>query len=352
MSKIRTLGVYVGLAVDPAVDWEKVCKDAADAGYTSISVHLTSAFFNVGLWPWVCVNGKFDFTKINPDYRIHFRRACDAAAANKIALHLCFVDQFHDKGDNPNPDPFRQGLGMGDGWDEEPLYSSITFGPTKFWWLKWDEDPKIYAETDKTIAQFKPFGAFGNGMARYIDMIINVCRNVKLANPTAPEPTWKWGNETLAMKYPDHNPVNKRGDRDEVVIWLGAKWKKAGFGNNCYFDYICVNAGKHKTDTDYVAYDVVRDAFKKGVRGKHHAKLEVHGVLNEQQAARFDLDNRFVKFSTDGDLLMTGDYVGLGKGPLPDVDLKMDSKKVTESTAMEFFNGLMGKYRQYVDKQQ
>src|SRR5687768_15195246 len=112
--KDRMLGVYVGVAVDPEFDVEKWFAKAAAAGYTSISVFLTTAFFGK-MWPFG-----------NPEYYEHFKRLLRASRDYKIRLHLCFVDQFHDKKDSP-VDPFRKGLGLGDAWDEETLYSSITF---------------------------------------------------------------------------------------------------------------------------------------------------------------------------------------------------------------------------------
>lgn len=318
----RTFGLYVGAMVDPTFDWLGWLTKIKASGYDTISLFMTTLFYNRELWPWPLKSGKFNFAAIDPEYRENFRKACVASAATGVRLHLCFVDQFHgtkDAGVNDaKHDPFREVFGD---WDEEPLYSSYVNG--KYWWLKWDpnHDPKEYDIPTKTLSQYKTVGPFGLGMDLFTSMVMSVCATVKRNHPEFPEPTWKWGNETFVRVDESGKKVASRGDRDEVVIWMKAKWKRAGFGNNLYFDYLAFRGGMGRED---VAYDIMHDAFTKGIRGKHKAKLEAHGILTVQDCMRFMLDEHYVKFSTDGDAHMRANYKDLGHSPLPDVDLKYD----------------------------
>jgi hypothetical protein len=185
-------------------------------------------------------------------------------------------------------------------------------------------------------------------MMAFCKMIVNVTARVKANNPKLPEPTWKWCNEALAEKQTDGTVVNKRGDRNEIITWLRRLWTAAGFGENCYFDYLCTNQGKHKNDPDYVAYDVMRKAFA-AIRAQK-SKLEVHGILTVQDCMKFGLDEKFVKFSTDGDLLMKAEYSELGHSPLPDVDLKFDYKRSDPEphSVNEMWDMYFPRYEHYV----
>lgn len=348
---IKMFGAYVGVGVDPKVDFDNLGQKLSQAGYTAISIFLTTAFNNVDLWPWTRSGTKFDFSTINPAWKSHIQRCCDTLAKFNVNPHFCFVDQFHDSGDSPGADPFRQALGSA--WDEEPLYSS--WDGSKYTWLAWDpnKDPK-----PGHIEDFKVLPGFGQGMQRYIKAVIACCKKTRTQFPTF-TPTWKWGNETLARFDPvQGKTTNQRGDRDEVYIWVRCLWEQAGFvegdSMRSYFDYLCVTAGKHKTDPDYINMPTMKSAFTKGVRGKHKANMEIHGILTLADIQKFNaagLDEDFLLFSTDGDLGMKADYPGLGKSPFH-TDLKFDIKKGQTWDSQDWMKNFNkywpGKYDRYV----
>lgn len=320
---MRTFGLYVGGAVDPAFNAAVRFPKIKSMGFDSISLFLTTFFYG-GLWPWVIVNGKVT-AKINPAYREHLRSLLLASAASGLRLHLCFVDQFHDEG---GFDAIRELFGS---TDEERWYSSVVQEPNNDWvkyWLDWDE------AVEGKPTNFRPIGRAGQCMTLFINMVINLIATVKKNHPELPTPTWKWGNECMSEKRADGVVVPKRGDRDEVYTYVKQKWIAKGFSSeDSYFDYICVNDGKTKQDPDYIAYDVMRgDDGNSGlasIRKRHKAKLEVHGMLTVNDCNRFDFgtNRKYVKFSTDGDFKMVAEFEDLMDSNLEDVDLKFDYTK-------------------------
>lgn len=330
--KSRTLGLYVGAMVDHTFDWEKWAPRIVASGYDTISVFLTTRYYG-NMMPWPFVNGKYDYTKINPAYRAHFREACIACKKAGLKLHLCFVDQFHDDsevGPNDNPHtPFALST--------EALYSS--WDGSKYTWLSWDpkKDPRYLKTPALTLAQYKPIGAFGNGMWRFVQMIANVLQQTGVSFSV------KWANETFARMEGDKK-VASRGDTDYCVIWMRSILQAAGLKFDLYFDFLVFQDGIGR---EHVNYDLMH---KTGIQTKHHAKFEIHGIMNVADCLRFQLPNDQVKYSTDGDLHMTAKYSELGHSSLPDVDLKYDTAAPHPElkTVDQFLEFRFNKYKAFV----
>lgn len=362
---VKMLGSYVGLGVDRHhVDLEKIGGELYDAGYNAISLFLTTCFHNTKptTYPWPLVGAKYDFSKINPDWRNWLYKVIETLAYYRIRPHIAFVDQFHEAGDNPLPDPFRQGLFGNREFDADPLYSSVTFAPTKFWWLKWQD-----AAGNKYV-NYQTLGEFGKGMELYINEVIAICKEVKeLKNDAGAllysdfAISWKWANETMAEYNPATKHVdNKRGDRDEIIYWIWNKFKAAGFTTGPryrpYFDYFCRDKGGKPRDPYYPA--MAEQQY--WIWRKYQAHLEIHGVLTtsdieKYKQARFrtyTLQGSKALFSTDGDLRMQGEYKELGASQ-ENVDLKLDTtagKPLFTDNYQQFWDAYFPKYKTYIKK--
>jgi hypothetical protein len=344
--KTRMLGMYVGMGVDPRTDWDSVLTRLAARGYNAISIFLTTVFANQQ-YPWPLTAGLFDFTVDNEDYYANLNRALVASAKTGVRLHFCFVDQFHshhdnkgNPGDNPGPDPFRQGLDLGNEWDENLLYDSITFAPLKYYWVKWDEPrPRQYTN-------YRFLGAFGMGMKRFVNRIVNLTKKVSVNWPELPLPTWKWSNENLAMVDSTGHPTDKRGGRDEVHRYIDGRFNAKGMGGRGFFDFLILDG---KTPM----YQLMVDVFRKGVRLWNKAGMEIHEIMDVADTLKFPLtlpERKEVIFSTDGDLKMEAEYYKLGHSTVPNVDLKFDVKKgePIPPDVMDFFNLYWPRYIKYV----
>jgi hypothetical protein len=315
--------VYVGLCCDPKVDFDKIGKDLYDAGYTQVVVFGSTGFNNNNVWPWPFKNNRFDYTKINPVYAAQLSKLFERMAFYRIRVHFKFVDQFHGSDDVPIPDPFRQAF---DDFNDEALYSSYVAATQKKYWLDWDE------VTGGHYSNYRCIAPVCGGIDRYINAVIAADKAAKLKWPDRPAPSWVWANETMA--YVDVQTghvvnVRSRGDRDEVFQWVRAHFSAAGYVDGkdafSYIDYVALLGGRKD-----IAYSVLHDAFTRGIRGKEKSRLEIHGMLSESQIrdvnTKAGLDPRYVLYSTDGDLRLTGDYAGLAKQTSFDIDLKLDCK--------------------------
>jgi len=355
---IKCIGPYTGAAVDERVDWDEIGKDCYDHGYNQISVFLTTAFHNhLGtFYPWPLVGSKYDYSRLNPIWRAHIAKMFDRLAFWRITPHICFVDQFHDY-EYSKKDPFRQGLGSGNDWDrwlENALYNS--WDGDKYRWIKWDEP------SNGNYTNFKTTSPFGAGMNRYVGAVVAEAKKVlnKKApngNPLYPDfqVSWKWGNETFAYINEDGSTDNSkgRGDRDEIYVWIKEKFKTAGFieGKNIfsYFDFAALIRGRW--DFHYPTMDI---AFRKGIRGRHKARIEIHHMLTlddiKDMESKGKVDWRYAMHSTDGDLKMIADYSELGHSKYH-TDLKLDVKKgepYFPLNWMQFWRTYFPRYYNYV----
>lgn len=369
-SPVKMLGSYVGIAVDVHnVDLEKIGQELYDAGYSAISFFLTTCFHNTSpqTWPWPIESGKFNYGKINKTWRDWLRKVVETMAYYRIRCHMAFVDQFHETGDNKSADPFRQGLFGNREFDAAPLYDSVTFGPVKFWWLKWSDLP------GNKYGNYQTIGEFGKGMELYINEVVAICKEVKELKNDAGKPlysdfsiSWKWANETYTVYDPATNHVdNVRGDRDEIVYWIWNKFKAAGFATGPryrpYFDYFCRDKGGDRPKDPYYPAMAEQQYW---IWRKYQAHLEIHGILTTSDIEKYKkasfrrgttvytLQGSKSLFSTDGDLGMRGEYKELGAGTDP-VDLKLDTtagKPFFPDNYQMFWDAYFPRYKTYIPK--
>jgi len=338
------VGFYVGVAVDPKVDFDRLGKWTYDHGYNAVSIFLTTGFGNT-LFPWKLNGGKFDYNSLNPVWKEHIYTMLERFAYYRIRTHICFVDQFHKEDDSPNPDPFRQGFKSD---DEELWYSSLPLDLSFYSFLQWDElKPRKYTN-------YRTTSAVGHGLELMADYYIEAARQVKEKYSDATY-SWKWGNETRAVTDADGKFIKSksRGDRDEVFIWIQNKWTAAGFKDGkdvfSYFDYSC-----NKADLRTPDYDCLDDGFNRGIRQFRNSRLEIHGILTVKQIQDYidnaHLDPNYVLWSTDGDLRMQAEYKVLGHAKY-NTDLKFDIKKGEAWSSTDFmknFERYEYRYRDYI----
>ena len=380
---LKSLGMYVGVAVDPNVDpviiSQQMYNNAAtlSGGYTVGSIFLSTAFGNVNNamypWPRIGTTNKFNLNVINQQWSAHLLAIFKAFSCYHIRPHICFVDQFHKVEDNPGPDPFRQMWGQD--WSPEPEYSSYvavgqgTQYDGKQTWLKWDEvKPGQYSN-------YQLVGVNGKANGMFIDEVIKNYKVVKLQDPSFTL-EWKWSNEDMAYidnSGPNPRAVNakSRGDRDEVISYVKKKFVDAGFIPNkdtyCFFDYSALVNGRKQFLYDPKthkqiggpSYPILANAFSQGIRKKHNARLELHGILTVDDIKKYiagaGLNEQFVDWSTDGDIRMQAQYVLLGKSSYKEIDLKLDAKPGqtwdTQHYMVNFYK-YFPPYRDYPRKQQ
>lgn len=340
----KMIGPYVGLTGD-TVDWNKIGKDMNKAGYNSLSIFVSTCF-GPHEWPWVKKGAGFDYTKINPKWKANMVEMFDRLVFWRNAPHIKFVDQFHDSEECPEPDPFRVGLGNGTDWDTKWLYDGVTFGPTKIYWLGWDEPRTGQYENYRCVNNT----AFCKGMELMIDTLIQIAKDTKVKYPDMVM-SWSWANETEVRVYkqPDgsYEYKNIKGDRDEIVQWIVKKWKAAGFKPSetftHYFDYMAWTPGIGPHYETMVSQQYF-------IWTKYKAHIEIHGIetvndIKKYEAAHAEVrrgvtvnfDPEEALFSTDGDLRMQGDYPGLGKSKYS-TDLKLDNKRGEKPLGDDFMD--------------
>lgn len=356
---IKMFGAYVGISVDPKVDYDQVARQLLEAGYNSVSDFDTTAFGSINkagthpLWPWPIKNGKFDFNHLDPEWQDNLYRFDETMAFWRIARHHKFFDQFHSPGDSPGLDPFRVGLGTPADFDPESLYSSYNFHDGKFHWIQWDD-------VGQHQTNFRCLNDLCRGISLYIDYEIATEVRVKALYPDSTF-SWVWANETFGECDMSSGKCvgtqRKQGDRDEVFSWVYAKWKAAGFVEgkqySTFFDFTISNKGKHKTDPDYYNYAEMGKAYQKGIKGKWHSNVEIHGILTTPMVAKYIANGvEAIHFlpSTDGDLNMVADYRGLGASAF-NTDLKFDIRRGEPWSATNWminFNRYFPRYEHYV----
>lgn len=323
MKKIRTLGTYI-FPDDSEVKWDQIMGQMQDAGYTSFSLFIGHPVMEK--WP----------IAYDP-----FLKAC---GEHHIDPHVSFCDQFL---------PTNCALYKMFGADyEDALYNS--WDGSKYRWLSWSESK------GHKFSNFQLVGTQGKRVAEYVNFTIKKMRQWCNKYPDM-IPTFKWGNETAAV-HKDNKTIGTRGDRCEAQFhWLRQQWINHGFtfGEDVwqYYDYCCVNEGKHKVDPDFYNYEDIKTAFEAAENHGAGVKLEFHGMLCVNDVIKLHNATGIplwkIKASTDGDLGMKGKYAELGQSDLPDVDLKLDctpaeAKKWEAMTNMQKFNFKWPKYKTYI----
>lgn len=353
---VKMIGPYVGF-LSQSSDYDRLGEELYEAGYNAASVFLTTA---IGPWisPWKPMGSNFNFGVINPVWLNEYKKMSRAMAHWRITVHNKFVDQFHDFEDNPKPDPMRVGLKTGNEFDPKLLYESLDYD-WDYVWISWEE------EGAGKYKNYKLLTPFGHGMNLLVDTVIDVNKEMKDEFPDF-FASWAWANECLAEYDPNTGKAkNIRGDRDEIHQWIDQKWKAAGFEvakkYRSYFDYFMRTKGAPRTPH----YPSMAEE-QMWIYRRYYAFIEIHGIMGLEDVAKYDaakftdkhgtvydFNKARTLFSTDGDLRMEADYVGLGKATnIPAVDLKLDNKRGQTPLGndfMAYWDRYFPKYRTYVN---